>query len=105
LLGIPAVIKVIDAYRQAVIESGWRKFAFTVGSWVIGVGLTALVTQTSLDVPDWGWADVVLVGIGLGSTASVVHDVTKKDETPPVTLVTELVTTDAPASEDEPAGV
>jgi hypothetical protein len=105
LLGIPAVVKVIDAYRQAVIEQGWRKFGFTVGSWVLGVGLVALAAQTSLELPEWNWAEIILIGIGVGATGSVLHDVAKKEPVDPVTLVTTTATADAPASEDEPPGV
>jgi hypothetical protein len=104
LLGIPAVVKVIDAYRQAVIEQEWRKFAFTVGSWVLGFGLAALVAQTSIGVPEWNWADLVLVGVGLGSTASVVHDIAKKEPVAPVAVIN-AGPVPAPDEDAEPAGI
>jgi hypothetical protein len=77
LLAIPAVQKVIDAYRQLILERDLRKFAFTVGAWVVGTALVFLVAESSAGatIPDtWGWADYVLVGIGLGSTSSILHD-------------------------------
>jgi len=105
LLSIPAVVKALDAYRQLVLERDWRKFGFTVGSWVMGVGLVALAAQTSLELPEWNWAEIILIGIGVGATGSVLHDVAKKEPIAPVTLVTTTATADAPASEDEPPGV
>lgn len=80
LLGIPAVVKVLDAYRHLVTNHDLRKFAYTVGAWAIGVGITFLVTQSSVDLPVGNWADVVLIGIGIGATASVVHDISTRGE-------------------------
>ena len=80
LLGIPAVVKVLDAYRQLVTDRNLRKALHTVGAWVIGVGVTFLVTQSSADLPIGNWADVILVGIGIGSTASVAHDFSTRGE-------------------------
>lgn len=80
LLGIPAVIKVLDAYRQLVTDHDLRKALYTVGAWAVGVGVVFLVTQSSADLPIGNWADVVLVGIGLGATASVVHDFATRGE-------------------------
>jgi hypothetical protein len=80
LLGIPAVIKVIDAYKHLVADQDWRAFGYTVGAWAVGVGVTFLVTQSSVDLPVGNWADVVLIGIGIGATGSVVHDFATKGE-------------------------
>jgi hypothetical protein len=83
ILAIPAIGKVLDAYRHLVLESNFRKLAFTVGAWVVGTGLVFLVAESSAggSIPDtWGWADYVLVGIGLGATASYVNDFAKKGE-------------------------
>lgn len=75
ILAIPAVIKIMDAYRQAILERDLRKTLFTVGSWVIGIGVTALVAESSTSpLPELNLADLILFGIGLGSTASVVRD-------------------------------
>jgi hypothetical protein len=90
LLGIPAVIKVIDAYRHLVTNQDWRAFGYTVGAWAVGVGVTYLVTQSSVDLPVGNWADVVLIGIGIGATGSVVHDATKRPDTV-VELKTEVL--------------
>ena len=87
LLGIPAIVKVVDAYRHLALEHDWRKFGFTVGAWVVGFGLVALVSQTSGNpLGDLNWADMVLLGIGVGATASVVHDVATRGEYKPVPL-------------------
>jgi hypothetical protein len=83
ILAIPAIGKVIDAYRQLVLEGDLRKFLFTVGAWVVGTGLVFLVAESSAGgtIPDtWGWADYVLVGIGLGSTSSILHDFATKGD-------------------------
>lgn len=83
LLGIPAVMKILDAYKYAVLEQNVRKTLFTVGSWVIGVGVTALVSYSSASpFPELGLADLILVGIGLGSTASVTYDFSTRGEEP-----------------------
>jgi hypothetical protein len=77
ILAIPAIGKTLDAYRQLVLEANLRKFAFTLGAWVVGTALVFLVAESSAGstIPDtWGWADYVLVGIGLGSTSSILHD-------------------------------
>lgn len=83
ILAIPAVGKVIDLYRQAVLERDARKTAFTVGAWIIGTGLVFVVTQSSVgpELPSLNWADLMLAGIGLGSTASYVHDFANRGET------------------------
>lgn len=83
ILAIPSVGKVIDLYRQAVLERDARKTAFTVGAWIIGTGLVFVVTQSSVG-PELGalnWADLMLAGIGLGSTASYVHDFANRGDT------------------------
>jgi hypothetical protein len=83
LLSIPAIGKALDAYRQLVLEGDLRKFLFTVGAWVVGTGLVFLVAESSAGgtIPDtWGWADYVLVGIGLGATASYVNDFAKRGD-------------------------
>lgn len=79
LLAIPAVQKVIDLYRflfEGTVQV--RAAIFTVGSWVLGTAVVALVGASSfgadLGLVDLGLADLVLYGIGLGSTAGVVHD-------------------------------
>lgn len=83
ILAIPAIGKVLDAYRQLVLEGNLRKFAFTVGAWLVGTGLVVLIAESSAGstLPDaWGWADYVLVGIGLGATASYVSDFANKGD-------------------------
>lgn len=83
ILAVPAIQKVIDLYRQFVLERDARKVAFTVGAWLVGAGLVLIVSQSTLgpDLPPLNWADVALLGIGLGSTASVLHDATKRETT------------------------
>jgi hypothetical protein len=74
------VKKIIDAFR--FIFDGetvqWKAFALTVGSWVLGTGVVALVAGSSLavdlGVADLGLNDLILWGIALGSTAGVIHD-------------------------------
>lgn len=81
LLGIPAVTKILDAYRQLVTDQDIKKFLFTVGAWVVGIGVVVLISQSSAGAQfDGNWADIVLVGIGMGATGSVVHDALTKGE-------------------------
>jgi hypothetical protein len=80
LLAIPAVKKIIDAFR--FIFDGetvqWRSFALTVGSWVLGTGVVALVAGSSLaadlGLGDLNVSDLILWGVALGSSAGVIHD-------------------------------
>lgn len=83
LLGIPAVVKILDAYRLLVQKGDVKGTALTVGAWLVGFGVIALVGQSSSagDFANLNLADMVLLGIGLGSTASVVHDATKPTNT------------------------
>jgi hypothetical protein len=80
LLAIPAVKKIIDAYRFIFDGESvqWRAFALTVGSWVLGTGLIALVAGSSLaadlGLADLGLADLILWGVALGSSAGVIAD-------------------------------
>lgn len=76
LLGIPAVVKVLDVYRQAWDERNAKKSAMTVGAWVVGTGMVYLVSASSADAIPAGiaLADAVLLGIGAGSTGSLAHD-------------------------------
>jgi hypothetical protein len=79
LLAIPAVKKIIDLYRFLAEGSvQWHAALLTVGSWVLGTGVVALVGASSLG-PDLGLSglalpDLVLWGVALGSTAGVIHD-------------------------------
>ena len=79
LLAIPAVKKIIDLYRFLAEGSvQWHAALLTVGSWVLGTAVIALVGSSSLG-PDLGLsglslADLALWGVALGSTAGVVHD-------------------------------
>lgn len=79
LLAIPAVKKIIDLYRfLAEGQVQWHAALLTVGSWVLGTGVIALVGSSSLG-PDLGISglglpDLILWGVALGSTAGVIHD-------------------------------
>lgn len=80
ILGLASVKKIIDAFRFIFDGESvqWRAFALTVGSWVLGVGLVALVAQSSLagnlGLVDLSFADLVLAGVGVGSGAGVIAD-------------------------------
>lgn len=73
------VKKVLDVYRFLFVGTPqWKAAAYTVGAWVLGVGLVYLVAGSSF-AGDIGlslesWQDYVLAGITLGSLGSVVHD-------------------------------
>jgi len=79
LLAIPAVKKVLDLYRFLAEGSvQWHAALLTVGSWVLGTAVVALVGSSSLG-PDLGLSglslfDLILWGVALGSTAGVIHD-------------------------------
>ena len=78
-LAIPAVIKVLDLYRFLVEGAvQWRSALYTVGSWVLGTGLIALVGQSaqgeSLGLAGLSLATLILYGIEIGSAGSVIHD-------------------------------
>lgn len=85
LLGIPAVKKIIDAFRFIFDGESvqWRAFAITVGSWVLGTGVVALVAGSSLaeslGLVDLGLNDLILWGIALGSSAGVIADFVPAD--------------------------
>jgi hypothetical protein len=79
LLAIPAVKKIIDLYRflfDGTVQV--RAAVITVGSWVLGTGVVALVGASSfgadLGLSGLNLVDLIFVGIGLGSTAGVIHD-------------------------------
>lgn len=80
LLGIPAVKKIIDVYRFLFDGETvqWRAALITVGSWLLGTGVVALVAASSLaeslGLVDLGLADLFLWGVALGSSAGVIHD-------------------------------
>lgn len=74
LLAIPAVKKIVDAYRQAVVERDWRKTVTTVGAWVAGTGIVYLVHYSSFDFVVGNPADAILFGIALGASGSLTHD-------------------------------
>ena len=79
LLAIPAVVKVLDLYRFLVEGSvQWRSAAYTVGSWVLGTGLIALVGSSAqgaaLGLADLDVATLILYGVEIGSAGSVIHD-------------------------------
>jgi len=79
LLAVPAVIKVIDLYRFLVEGTvQWRSAAYTVGAWVLGTGLIALVGQSAqgeaLGLAGLSLSTLILYGIELGSAGSVIHD-------------------------------
>lgn len=74
------VKKAIDVYRYLLTGEvrQWKDAAIVLGSWVLGVGLVALVAGSSF-VEDIGltletWQDYVLTGIMLGSLAGVTAD-------------------------------
>lgn len=85
ILALASVKKIIDAFR--FIFDGetvqWRSFALTVGSWVLGVGIVALVGSSSmgvdLGISGLGLADLVLLGVGVGSGAGVVADTVRPE--------------------------
>ena len=85
ILGVASVKKVIDAYRFIFDGESvqWRAFALTVGSWILGVGLVALVANSSLagglGLVDLNFADLLLAGIGVGSGAGVIADTVRPD--------------------------
>lgn len=75
------VKKAIDIYRYLLTgsERQWKDAAVVLGSWVLGVGLVALVAGSTF-VADLGltletWQDYVLTGITLGSLAGVTADI------------------------------
>jgi hypothetical protein len=82
LLAFPAVQKVIDVVRYLVsgTETQWKETATVVGSWVVGVGVVALVASSSfaeqVGLTGATLSDLILYGIGVGSSAGVVHDFT-----------------------------
>lgn len=81
LLAIPAVTKIIDAYRQFVTNRDGAAAARTVGAWAVGTAIVGLVLQSNaVDLPAMNWADIILVGVGLGSSASVVHDFSTRND-------------------------
>lgn len=98
LLGIPAVVKALDLYRQLITDHDVRKAMYTLGAWAVGIGITFLITQSSVDLPVGNWADVVLLGIGVGSTGSVVHDFSTRGEY-------EIVAEEDEFSDEIPPGV
>lgn len=85
ILGIASVKKVIDAFRFIFDGESvqWRSFGLTVGSWVLGTGLVALVANSTmagdLGLVDLNLADLVLAGIGVGSGAGVIADTVRPD--------------------------
>jgi hypothetical protein len=80
LAAFPAVKKVIDLVRYLLEgeKRQWRPALLIVASWVAGVAVAALVGGSSygadLGLSGLGFADLVLVGITLGSAAGVVSD-------------------------------
>jgi len=79
LLAIPAVKKIIDLYRFLAEGSvQWHAALLTIGSWVLGTGVVALVGASSfgadLGVSGLSLADLILTGVALGSTAGIIHD-------------------------------
>lgn len=79
LLAIPAVVKVIDLYRFLVEgQIQWRSAVYTVGAWILGTALIALVGSSAYG-PDLGLgnldlATMILLGVEVGSAGSVIHD-------------------------------
>lgn len=74
------VKKAIDIYRYLLTgeQRQWKDAAVIAGSWVLGVGLVALVAGSTF-VTDLGltlesWQDYVLTGFTLGSLAGVTAD-------------------------------
>lgn len=74
LLGIPAVVKIVDAYRQAVVHRDWKRTATTIGAWVTGTGIVYLIHFSTFDFTVGNPADAVLLGIGVGAAGSLTHD-------------------------------
>lgn len=100
VLAIPAVAKILDAYRQFVTERDGAKAARTVGAWVVGTAVVGLVLQSNaIDLPAWNWADIILAGVGLGSSASVVHDFATRE------TGTVVEVTDATVDPGAPSGI
>lgn len=85
VLGLASVKKIIDAYRFLFDGDTvqWRSFALTVGSWVLGTGLVALVAASSLGesmgLVDLNLSDLILLGVGVGSGAGVVADTVRPE--------------------------
>jgi hypothetical protein len=80
LAAFAPIVKVIDLYRFVFAgdEQQWKEAGYTVGAWVVGIGLVALVAGSTF-AADLGlsietWQDYVLTGITLGALGSVVHD-------------------------------
>jgi hypothetical protein len=79
LAAVPGVQKIIDLIRFLVDgeQVQWRSALITVGSWVLGTGIVALVANSSF-APEGlaaaNLADLLLYGVALGSTAGVIHD-------------------------------
>lgn len=80
ILGVASVKKIIDAFRFLfdgdVVQI--KSFLITVGSWALGVGIVALVAESSLagdlGLVDLNLADLILAGVGVGSGAGVISD-------------------------------
>ncbi len=79
ILAIPAVKKIIDLYRflaEGTVQV--RSAILTVVSWILGTGIVYLLAASSLGedlgLANIGIADAFLLGIGVGSTAGVIHD-------------------------------
>lgn len=83
------VKKCVDTVRLAQ-DRKWRQVGIQVAAWAFAVGLVMLAAHSDY-APDvlvgsrtleaLGWASQVLVGLALGSTASVIHDVVSAPST------------------------
>ena len=86
ILGVASVKKIVDAFRFLfdgdVVQV--KAFLITVGSWVLGVGIVALVAQSSLagdlGLVDLNLADLILAGVGVGSGAGVISDYVRPEK-------------------------
>lgn len=74
LIGIPAVVKIVDWYRQAFVFKDFQAAATTFGAWVCGTAVVYLVHFSSFDYTVGGFADAVLMGVALGASGSLTFD-------------------------------
>ena len=80
LAALPAVKKVLDVLRYLFDgdETQWKPVALVGASWVLGILVALLVAGSSfaasVGLVDASWPDVILAGIGIGSAAGVVAD-------------------------------
>lgn len=82
LIALPVVKKVLDVVRYVVDGERvqWKQLGLVVGSWVVGVGVAALVAASgyaeSVGFVDPSLSDLIIAGVTIGSGAGVIADAT-----------------------------